>query len=553
MFRYLTFLLVLIASLSLIQAQTDLDALRHTQQTLTGTARSLGMGGAFSAVGADLSAASLNPAGLGVYRGSSFVLSPTLTLISNEGRFLDRQQTASDLTLRNPQMGIAFTTLNYVDDGRVRREVEQGLKSYTFAIGFHDLENYNRNLLVSGAYNPFSSITDAFAERAQGIPFGDLIQEAPFTYEELYFQTFAIDTLLGTGGTEYFPAVNDGRIEQTVQLQESGRRSEWYAALGANFSDRFYVGASLNLQFVRYQQAFNFNERDVDNLHTFYESDPNGIFPLEFPMNSIRFSEEFNTRGNGISGQVGIIARPIDQLRIAISAKTPTYLNLTDNISRTELSHEFNVDEFSVAELSEDLPAAEYSYILTTPFRATAGLMFLVGKAGFITADAEWVDYGNSSFSSGATSINDPNFFDYSLTNSRIANQYRPVFNLRLGGEARVDMLRLRAGFAYYPSPFTEEGAQYLEFTDAPSDFRDLIGQDPANLVEVTEIDANRIFLTFGLGIRQPNWFADVSLVNQRQNDKFSPYSVESNDIYQPVAVNRISNNQARISIGFNF
>ena len=38
------------------------------------TARSLGMGGAFASLGGDLSAAFLNPAGLGVYRKSELTL-----------------------------------------------------------------------------------------------------------------------------------------------------------------------------------------------------------------------------------------------------------------------------------------------------------------------------------------------------------------------------------------------------------------------------------------------------------------------------------------------
>ena len=59
---------MIIASTISVQAQTELDALRFSQTTITGTARSLGLAGATSAMGADLSAATLNPAGLGFYR-----------------------------------------------------------------------------------------------------------------------------------------------------------------------------------------------------------------------------------------------------------------------------------------------------------------------------------------------------------------------------------------------------------------------------------------------------------------------------------------------------
>ena len=62
--KYLT---IIIAGLSFsaIQAQetTPEDALRYAIENLTGSARYRGMGGAFGAVGGDLSAINQNPAG----------------------------------------------------------------------------------------------------------------------------------------------------------------------------------------------------------------------------------------------------------------------------------------------------------------------------------------------------------------------------------------------------------------------------------------------------------------------------------------------------------
>ena len=51
-----------------LQAQTERDVLRYSQTMPLGTARSTGMGGAFSAVGGDFSAGTLNPAGFGLFR-----------------------------------------------------------------------------------------------------------------------------------------------------------------------------------------------------------------------------------------------------------------------------------------------------------------------------------------------------------------------------------------------------------------------------------------------------------------------------------------------------
>ena len=54
-------------------SQEMLDAYKYSSNDLNGTARSLGMGGAFGALGGDISAMSNNPAGLAVYRSSEVV------------------------------------------------------------------------------------------------------------------------------------------------------------------------------------------------------------------------------------------------------------------------------------------------------------------------------------------------------------------------------------------------------------------------------------------------------------------------------------------------
>ena len=74
--------------------QNESDALRYSTNSLVGTARSLALGGAYSAVGADLSAATLNPAGLGLYRRSDFSITPMVRFTSNDATYLEGLLTA---------------------------------------------------------------------------------------------------------------------------------------------------------------------------------------------------------------------------------------------------------------------------------------------------------------------------------------------------------------------------------------------------------------------------------------------------------------------------
>src|SRR5687768_5505014 len=57
-------------------AQNEVDALRYSQLTFGGSARFMGMSGAFGALGGDISSLSFNPAGIAVYRKNEFSFTP---------------------------------------------------------------------------------------------------------------------------------------------------------------------------------------------------------------------------------------------------------------------------------------------------------------------------------------------------------------------------------------------------------------------------------------------------------------------------------------------
>ncbi|MBE3085421.1 MAG: UPF0164 family protein, partial [Bacteroidetes bacterium] len=82
--------LIIIAVLSMftgIFAQNVDDALRYSQVFYGGTARFMSMGGAFTALGGDMSSLSQNPAGIGVFRSSELTISPQLFHIKSSAGF----------------------------------------------------------------------------------------------------------------------------------------------------------------------------------------------------------------------------------------------------------------------------------------------------------------------------------------------------------------------------------------------------------------------------------------------------------------------------------
>ena len=533
---YLLSCLLLWPTVSLF-GQNEQDALLHSLYSSTGSARSLGMAGAFSAVGADLSSATLNPAGLGFYRRSEFGITPAFRLANNEAEFLGTINSASKTNFGIGSWGFAFFNQVYRDDGRKREEVEKGLKSYTLAFGQNQLDNYYREVRASG-YNEFSSITDMFAERASG-RFADQLLGDPNSLEGLAFTVFAIDTLAGSIN-QYFPAFNNGRIDQNMQMIETGRNNEWFIAFGGNVSDRIYFGLSMGVQSIRYSQQFIFQENDVNNLHRFYQNNPlNPSFPLEFPAASLEYEDEFSTAGNGINGRFGLIYRPVDALRVGISVQTPTFLSLTDEFySRIRLEGDPGI--FDGAQ-QQETERGQFDYRLRTPYRATLGLMYLFGKQGFISADVDLTDYTAARLSTNVP-INSPAFYDFQSENAAIQRSYKQAVNVRLGGELRADAFRFRAGAGYFGSPFSDAGSAYIPF--------DRFG----GAVTATEnLDASRLIFSLGAGLRQPNYYLDVTLMNQRRKDKFSPYVTESQQVFNPNVISTRSTFILATSLGFFF
>ena len=68
-------LAAMLPALATMQAQTSYEAAELLNSDLTGTARFVGMGGAMSALGADISTMGTNPAGTALFRSYDFSLS----------------------------------------------------------------------------------------------------------------------------------------------------------------------------------------------------------------------------------------------------------------------------------------------------------------------------------------------------------------------------------------------------------------------------------------------------------------------------------------------
>src|SRR4030042_961147 len=151
------------------------------------TARSLSMGGAFSSLGGDLSAAYLNPAGLGMYRKSELSLSPAIAYIKSTTEY--QNESGEDFRYK-----FMFGSAGYVSTYKAKSE--KVLVGTSFSLSYNRLNDFHNNIYMRGI-NPSGSLADFFLVQSKDIHPDDMLNNGMFG-ERLAFDAYVIDTVPGS-------------------------------------------------------------------------------------------------------------------------------------------------------------------------------------------------------------------------------------------------------------------------------------------------------------------------------------------------------------------
>lgn len=474
----LIFLSVFMLSV-MIRAQNIDDALRYSQVFYSGTARFNSMGGAFTALGADLSSLSQNPAGIGVFRSSEFSLTPQLSYIRSTTDF-------SGLT--NDYLYKFKLNQGGFVSNIISKEGTTGLISFNFGYSFNMTNNLNQNVMVSGINNS-SSIADSWAQMSRGYNKYELGDNVPVA--ALAFDTWVIDTLAGSN-TEYGTVYSNYGDNPPSRYGQNVRRSTIYdgylgehaISFGGNFSNKLYFGATFGINTLRYSSYFEHVETTDVSM------------PSEFK--SLNYIDYFEDRGTGFTFKFGLIAKPVEMLRIGVAFHTPTYYKI-DEYFYEDISTKFT--DGSNYDAHND--PMRFNYALNTPFRFLTGLGVQIQKFGLISVDYEYVDYSAAYFFQTGDGYN------YSDKNNDIRQAYKAANNFRVGGEFRYNKFYLRSGYGYYGKAF--KAAE----DNADLDYRTISG---------------------GLGFREKAVSVDFGYVNYKSSQKNYLYQLDSG--FTPVDYN---------------
>jgi len=420
-----------------ILAQKAADALLLSQYYSGSTARSAGMGGAFGALGGDLSVLSYNPAGLAVYRGSEFTITPALAFSNTRAEYDNRAYNEKTMHFMLNNIGYVYTKNLYN---------EKGFQSINFGIAYNRLSDFNSNAFVK-RQQATSSLLDEFVFYANGFDDGG----GPWAPSQLYdfYEGLAYDTkaiFYDSDNNVYLSDYNDFGYGQPLyrKMSTRGNIGEFDFSFGANINHKLFLGATLGLQDIYYKEYY------------FHEETPGFDY-----MDSFNFSDEFTLNGFGVNFKVGLIYRPIQMLRLGAAIHTPTHFwlkpyHLTGMETFWNTSPPGETDKHWFFEFESD-PSERYR--LTTPWRYNLSAATVFGRIGMLNVDVEIVDYSSSSvMPKSKNKIYDSEIIEfYDDITDEISNILKTSVNVKTGAEFRLGPVYLRGGVGYYGNPYNKD------------------------------------------------------------------------------------------------
>jgi hypothetical protein len=405
-------------------SQTAGETILLSQNYAGGTARSVSMGGAFGALGGDISSLSINPAGIAVYHngGAELVFTPAFNYARSE--ILDAAK------FRNNHTKLLMNNAGYVYTWN--RHNPKGIQNVNFGIAYNRLSDFNSNSYI-GVSGATSSMLDGFVWWANGGESG--IPEVenqlyPF-YEGLAYDVYAIEYDEGTKSyySDYEQAGYDMPYRRNMRTR--GGIGEYDVSFGINLNHNLYFGATLGLQDIYYEEYYLHREETQSTSLDYFV-----------------FTENYIISGSGINFKAGVIYRPIQILRVGFSIHTPTHMRLKPNLFTT-MDANFNKSPAPDGEstvFDSEVESDFRKFKINTPWRYNASAAIVLKSFGLVSFDAEYVDYSKNRFQSSAD-------FDYEYENEIIGSDYRSIWNLRGGLEFRLGPVSLRGGIGYYGNP----------------------------------------------------------------------------------------------------
>ena len=440
------------------RAQTAEDAFIFGENNYLGSARTMAMGNAFTALGGDLGSITINPAGSAsigytvINISAGFDHGGSKTVASNA--YNQSVTYAGRAAFRLPNIGFSFN----FNTGN------GPLSGVTLAFTSNVSNSYTEQSSTGGR-NSQSSFFRSIANTATnwGISAEEL--DKTHCYDNypfdicLGYKTFLISPVQGENSvyaattetadetTKKISLRDGGELQQNWGRDITGYKNDYVFNLGFNFSEKLFFGANLGLTTLNRAYEDYFKEAAVDYRKydcTFYHKDGSKV---DTYWKDGKYSYWINASGIGVYGKFGVLYVPVPWLRLGAAIQTGTTLNINENYGASSSS------TFTNSLFSSNESTGNYSnrYKLITPMRANFGIAGVIAGRVTLSADYELCPYGAMKFRNEKFSNADS---EWDEVNQAIRDTYDIGHILRFGAEARINnALSVRAGYILNSNP----------------------------------------------------------------------------------------------------
>lgn len=456
-----------------------------------GTARSMAMGNAFTALGADMISASLNPAGIGMYIDSDFSITPMMQFTKSHTKGGDDFY-APNTPKSHQRFREDFDRFGMSSAGAVFTVLKSTGAVTNINVGFayNRIADFNQNMRVAAiGENSANSIANLFANigNVDGLvtnedgtmPFGgDAFHWGPtLAYKNRVinkdYQGWFIDRI----GSE-------AEIDQYNAVQTRGSIGEYALTIGFNLMDKVYIGASLGLQSLDYRREVFYGE---DYIYTEETLPPGEKMPYQ--LTYMNYQQNTHIAGLGVNLKFGVTARPVNWLRIGVAYHSPTWYDTNLQYGSSMWSETYSAgdnpegytlnrdgyfhDDVSSPVITDEGP---HGWNFRSPSRLLTGIAVTIGKRVILSADYERSWYQTNRLESSPI--------------QGLASGYTPTFKDVFKGSNTV-----RVGAEAYILPFLPIRVGYIWNGSTLRDgYEDIVASHPM----VTE----QWFATAGFGIK---------------------------------------------------
>ena len=450
------------AAIGALNAQTVEDALTLSENNYEGTARTIALGGAVTALGSDLGSITMNPAGSAVAGYSQITISPGLSICTTTAQgatptkddgwqvtdnYFQSKMQSTRTRFMIPNLGFTFN----IDTRR-----KSGLKDITLGFVMNGTNSWNEDVYAKGI-NDRTTCLGAMASGAGGFTPDQLMSDDAFNNvpwsAAIGYYTGMINHIGDNryiGATEMLVGGNismPGTINQQFGMTKTGGKYDYIFNVGFNISDFIYLGANFGITSASYtysqylkEAAVNYEDFEIKLV------DSEGNESVSY-FNNMTYKSSYSLNSTGVYGKIGILVTPVKGLRLGAAIQTPTYNAVREKFKESGQAQFKGPDG---GNYSENSPDGENSYALSSPLRANFGVAYTFGRFGFVSADYEVCNYGSMQYKNGLYSDREV----LQAINDDIRAIYGPSHSVRVGAEIKPSSaLALRAGYGLTTAP----------------------------------------------------------------------------------------------------